>query len=410
MEFGRSMRDVPVHFADTPHTDAFSRLRTAENVGLFDSTFQYTTGAIRYNSITAAGGTITHLPNEASASLATAASPGSSAALQSKAYHRYIPGKSQLALMTFVLGAATAGIVKRVGYFEANDGIFLEQNGTTDVAVVCRTSTSGAPVDNRVVQANWNIDKMDGTGKSGVTLDLTKTQILVIDFQWLGVGRARIGFDIDGIIYPVHEFRNANALTLVYMKTANLPVRWEIAGNGVASMKAICAAVVSEGGVEDDLGFEFSASTTLGTPRTFTAGTPLPIIAVRPKATFNGVTNRVQLRHELFSYLVMGGAAEWKWRLVYDCTITGGAWVSADANSVAEYNITGTALVGGITIDQGFDNAAASSRVVQEQRAAEQRYPWCQDGAGNQIVLALVGDENSGSTDIYAVMRWRELR
>lgn len=412
------LRNVNVAFQDTAAFDAFSRLRVSENVGIFDSTFEYDLAPLRYNAITGAGGTVAHLPNESSALLSTIASPGSVARLVSKANHRYLPGKSQFAIMTYVLGTPVAGAVKRVGYFDDGDGVFLEENGVTDHALVLRTSTSGAPSDaNRVVQASWNLDTFDGSGSSAnpsrILLDHTKGQILALDLQWLGQGRVRVGFDIDGRIWPAHAFKNANNLATVYMKTACLPVQWRIqsAAGVVASMRATCATVSAEGGFEKDQGFIFSKGTAVTAPRAFTAGTPLPVIAIRPALLFGGKQNRIQLHMENIAWLATSGAAEYLWQLYYNPTITGGAWAAVDANSSAEANVTGTAIAGsGIVIAQGFDNAATATRQYQNFVAEAQRFPWCLDAAGNQIVMALVFTEGGGTTDILASMQWRELR
>lgn len=401
---------ILVNINDSGQLDAFSRLRVSNPTTLFDSKFRYDTLPIRFNSITANSGSITHLPNECSVSLATAAVASSSAIIQSKQYHKYIPGKSQLIFMTGVIKTGVSGITKRVGYFDADDGIFFEQNGTTDIAVVRRTSTSGSPVDNRVAQSSWNIDKLDGTGVSGKTLDVSKCYILVIDLQWLGMGRVRIGFDIDGTICYVHQFLNANSLTTVYMKKSDLPVRWEIAGNGVATMQATCSSVISEGGSEDDEGFLFSADNGT-TVRTVTAGTPLPVIAIRPATTFNSITNRLNFRLEGFNWIPSSGTGVYKWELIYNPTVTGGSWSSVGASTAMERNVTGTSVNGGIVIASGYDNASSGVRQSHELRLGiASRFPFCYDGANNQIVYALVFTDLSATTDISASITWRELR
>lgn len=394
---------------DGSSIDAFSRARVSNPTTIFNSYFRYDLLPIRYNAITANSGTITHLPNESSAELATAAVASSSAIMVSKQYHRYIPGKSQLIVMSGVIRAAVANVVKRVGYFDASNGIFLEQNGTTDVAFVRRTSTSGSPVDNRVVQASWNVDPMDGTGPSGITLDLTKSYILVIDLQWLGMGRARVGFDIGGQIVYVHYFQTANTLTSVYMTEGNLPNRWEISGNGVSTMIATCAAVISEGGSELDGGFFMSAGSGL-TVRTFTSGTPLPVIAVRPRTTFNGITNHGTYALESVTWLPTSGSNDFLWQLVYDTVITGGSWVNVNTSSSAmEINSTGTAVTGGLVISGGHDNSSNSQRQPQTS-VNHDRYPWCVDAVGSQIVMALVMTDISGSSNVHSTMSWREQR
>jgi hypothetical protein len=405
------LRNVNIAFQDTAALDAFQRVRVSTPVGLFDSTFQYDLHPLLYYQTTANGGTIVHAPSTSSAVLSTAASAGSLARLQSKAYHRYIPLKSQLIAMTQTVKAAVAGIVKQFGYFDDDDGIFCEQNGTTDVAVVRRTSTSGSPVDNRFVQADWNLDNLlgggGGTNPSGLTLDLTKGSILVIDLEWLSMGRVRIGFRIGGRYVYVHEFVSANMLVGPYMKTANLPVRWRIAGNGVASMDATCAGVISEGGTEFDRGFLFthpSGSVTAA------SGARTCIIGIRPAATFNSIVNRIQIGAESFGGLVTG-LFPVLWEIVYAPTITGGAWVTAGADSSAEYNITATAISGGNDVDAVFGPATASTISAISATATPARLPLTLDPSGaNPIALALCATGIGGASACRGTMSWRELR
>ena len=67
--------------------------------------------------------------------------------------------------------------------------------------------------------------------------------------QWLGVGRVRVGFNINGVIYYAHYFNNANNLGSVYMSTPNLPVRYEVSSTGGSvTLDQICCTVQSEGG------------------------------------------------------------------------------------------------------------------------------------------------------------------
>jgi hypothetical protein len=84
---------------------------------------------------------------------------------------------------------------------------------------------------------------------SGITVDWTKAQIFIIDYEWLGVGRVRFGLNIDGSTYYVHELNNANNVVNVYMRSPNQPIRYEARSTGgTANMKQICASVQSEGG------------------------------------------------------------------------------------------------------------------------------------------------------------------
>ena len=132
--------------------------------------------------------------------------------------------------LTFVMNTSKTNLRQRVGYFGSNNGFFLEQNGTT-IQFVKRSSVTGSVVDTPITQSNWNIDKLDGTGPSLLTLDLTSPQILFIDLEWLGVGSVRMGFVINGQFIHCHTFHHANSNTApkgAYMQTACLPIRQEI--------------------------------------------------------------------------------------------------------------------------------------------------------------------------------------
>jgi hypothetical protein len=334
--------------------------------------------------------------------------------MQSKVYHRYVPGKSQLIVMTQIVGAAVANVVKRIGYFDANDGLFLEQNGTTDVAFVRRTKTSGSVVDNRYVQSAWNLDRLNGTGvvnPSGITLNLSNAQILIIDFQWLGVGRVRFGFDIGGKIVYCHEVLNANVLTLPYMKTGDLPVRWEIAGNGVATLKAVCASVSSEGGLEADQGYQFGRSSGVITAA---SGTRTHILSIRSAATINSIVNRIQIRPTQIGFLVTGNKPVLV-EVIIDSTVTGGSWVANDSTySVAEYNITGTYTASsGIVVANFFVaslNAGSATETTTNLRAMS-RTAICLDPAGaNPNNLTVVASGLGGTSDCYGDIQWQEIR
>lgn len=95
------------------------------------------------------------------------------------------------------------------------------------------TITSGAVVitkrtQQKVAQSSWNIDKCDGTGPSGYNVDLTKMQMLYIDYSWYGAGAIRFGFKNQrGEIIYAHRIPNANLRTEAYMRSGNLPARYE---------------------------------------------------------------------------------------------------------------------------------------------------------------------------------------
>lgn len=395
--------EVGLDVIDSPAGDAFGRLRVSQPTALIDSVHQYNASPLQWGTIIAGGGTITHRPFLSSVELGCTTTSGDSIKFQTKKYLRYQPGKSNLILASFIMGTAKANVRRRVGYFDDDDGIFIEQNGTTDLAIVRRTSTSGSPVDNRVVQSAWNLDPFDGTGPSGVVLDLSKDNLLVIDFQWLSVGRVRIGFDINGRIYYVHAFNNANVLPVPYMKTANLPVRYEMTNTGTAAsastLFAICATVSAEGGHEE-LGYVRSVNTGI-TAEAVTAAEV--VLAIRPKLTFNSISNRGHIQPVGIDLL---SNADLRWEIFYDPTLTSPSWVSAGANSIVEYDVSASAFSGGDLVASGYKGTGSGiiATSVDLEKVGLNLDP---DGTASDI-LALVITSLGGSANVWASMQWRE--
>lgn len=389
--------------------DGFSRLSVANPVTLFDSQFQYDLQPLVWQTNLANAASISNLFNECAVAMTTATNNNSRAILQTYQYFKYQPGKAQQIFTTFVLGTAQSNVIRRVGYFDANDGIFLEQNGTNNVAMVRRTSVSGTVVDNRDIQTNWNKDKFDGSGVSGVTLNLAAAQILVIDLQFLGVGRVRTGFDINGSVCWANEFLNANNLSNVYMRTANLPLRYEQTATTNApqtTMKAICSSVISDGGFESDRGIPFSVANTADLTLSATATN---CISIRPKLTYGGLVNRVQIVPSNFELL--GGANPIYYEIYYGGTVSGGTWTSADTNSVVEFSVNSSVPVGGIRIDNGFVASNAGGNRSPQIGSFTSRLPITLDINGtNPIPVSIVVRSTTGTPTVRGSISWSELR
>ena len=470
---------VEMCFGDTQSLDSFGRLRVSTSSTLFDSQQEYGLDTLRTWDCTANGALPTILaPNGSVVSGSNSVGPrdvntrqtpitvsttdGHYSTLQSRQYTRYIPGKSHLVFVTgcFASGAnATAKIVRR-------------------------TSTSGSVVDNEVAQASWNLDKFDGTGTSGLTLDFTKEQILFIGAQWLGVGRVIVGFDVNGRLYPAHQFLNANSLTVPYTQTFNLPVRCEIRNTGAAESKARfgyfdsangiyfettravaggtvafnCASVQSEGG-EEARGFPMSQTPGIAS---ITVTTRRPVFSIRPAATFGGLTNRAHI--EAADYWISAQTNSSIYEIVIGGTLTGAAFLrvgqsetagafvvgiryviltvgSTDftligaasntvgvsfvatgsgagtgtatrENSCAEYDISATAITGGVTIITGEVLSGTGSTRSQVMSNIDTRSPLVLSKidalAATQTNVSVVCTSTSGNSLIRAGMNWHE--
>lgn len=329
--------------------DAFGRQRISEPFTLGDYKHLYGLDP-NFHDATWTGGTVTFQANKACARLTVTSSTGSRVVHQSKMYHHYMPGKSQLIMSSVNFYNATTGVVKRTGYFDNNNGIFFEQGADGVLYWVLRTYTSGSVAEERIAQANWNQDRLDGTGASGVTLDISKTQLTLIDFQWLGVGRVRCGFAFDGKDIVAHTFTGSNVKDVVYISNPNLPIRCELLNTSAtvsAFMDQICSTVISEGGYIEN-GTDWAViSPTL---RTLAAGSSLPIIALALAPTFRTYENRVTLRMGNLNILADGANCQWRLVKVSSLTQLNGTWVNADVgaggDSAALYNTSATTLTG----------------------------------------------------------------
>lgn len=326
---------------DNNTVDAFGRLRVSNPFTLFDAQSRFAADS-SYSYVTATGGTTSYNTNKSSVNLSVTTTSGSTAVAQTYRVFPYQPGKGLLTLQTFTMAAGQANLTQRIGYFGAQNGVFLQQSGTT-LSFVVRTYTSGSVDDSRAVtQANWNYDKFNGTGPSGVTLDVTKTQILWFDFEWLGVGNVRCGFVVNGTFYTAHIFQNSNFQTQVYMQTAILPLRYEIATTGTtasaATLQMICSTVISEGGYEQtSQPYIARPGGTTGT----TVGTSfVPIVSIRVNSSYYGAI----VIPSNYEFLPIGNG-QYEIALIKNATLTGATWAAgALANGQVDVDTAATAL------------------------------------------------------------------
>ena len=241
--------------------DPSGRLKISRGQNVYDVDFEYGLQALRWENLVAGTGTIVHRPIEGGVRMQVTAS-GDVAIRQSKPYFRYQPSKGLYASAAVLFGAPATGVVRRVGMFDSDNGIFFEQD-STGLSVVRRSNIGGAGLQEaRIAQANWNLDPLNGRGKSGRTLDPTRIQMAVMDYAWYGAGRARLGFIISGKLIWCHAFDHANVAgaTMPWSRTGNLPCRYEArrtAGTGAADFWHWGVSVVVEGGFDEQRGFTF---------------------------------------------------------------------------------------------------------------------------------------------------------
>ena len=392
--------------------DAFGRMRISQPFTLFDSSHRYKDNNLWESLIVGTGSTVGFATTQGLVNIGIGTTAGCSVIRETTKVFSYQPGKSLLTLNTFVPNSPKENLRQRIGYFGADNGLYFEVDGTTAYFVERSLSTG---TSTRVAQSDWNVDKLDGTGPSGITLDLTKAQILWMDIEWLGLGTVRIGFVINGQMIHCHSFHHANLIQSTYITTASLPLRYEIANTGVttssSTLKQVCSTVISEGGYELN-GLQQAVGTPITAPYTLSvAGTFYPIISIRLKATPDRLDAIVILT--ALSLMGVSNGINYNWQVRASGTTTGGTWTSAGDDSAVEYKLNGTGITGGRILASGFFNSAnqgsPSINILKEALFKFQLERNGLTGTPYEITVVVAASPVSSSEEVYAAMDWEEI-
>lgn len=386
----------------TAALDAFGRLRVSNPYTLFDSALN---GERRYDfsSSTAGSGNVTYDYNANVRQLNVTSSNGDEVIRESMNVFPYQPGKSLLTMNSFVMSPAKANLRQRVGFFTTNNGVYFEQNGSSKIMVI-RSYSSGAITEERVAQSSWNGDKLNGTGPSGKTLDLSAPQIYWNDIEWLGVGSVRTGFIIDGQFITCHTFNHANdsAFTTTYMSTATLPVRYEITNTGAttgsSTFQQICSTVISEGGYNNAY-FTYTAGTDITTKRLVTATTYYPVASIRLQSGYlNSIVrlSQVDILSPTVNY--------YRWQILKNATLTGATWASSSSTTRTQVDTAATAVSGGTAIQSGYVSSRELAEIIESFYGQLGR---TLAGVSDTLTLAIAATNNNA--DVLAQIGWQEI-
>lgn len=402
---------------DNPIIDPYGRLRTSQPVSLaeFTQTHGLHNALVWASASVGNGGTVVHHTNRASTILTVDSVSGSGLIYQTKRYFKYDPGLGLLLNLTGILVKDNLNepVRRRYGYFDAANGIFFQNEGGVSSWVLRNStagpSSSGSVSELIVTQANWNMDKLDGTGSSSITLDPTKAQIFVIDYQWMGVGRVRVGFEFGGKYVYAHEFIHTNNSDVVYMATPNLPFRGEITNIsgtvGSSSLEQMCYSISTEGGFSDKLGIARSANMGI-TPRNVgVERTPLISFRLQESASHSTIA-------DLSTEIVSLTSTNFLWEAVLNPTIPDSASWTPVSDSVIEIDTarSGT-VVGGTTLASGYGAAAgqkAGSPVESIILPIQSMLGFGSDVLGNRDEIVITAQNTVGTDNFLASIEWQE--
>jgi len=390
--------------------DSFGRQRVGNPVTLFSHHFHYEIPNEIWVEKIVGVASSSYLPNESSYELSIGTDSGDKIIRQTRQYFPYQPGKSHFAILTGLLGPTKTNVRSAIGYFDDSNGIFFEKD-ENGISVVLRSSVTGSVVDDKVLQTDWNQDKLDGNGPSGINLQTDKSQIFLTDLQWLGEGRVRVGVDIGGNVIYVHQYTFANEIDSTYMEGACLPCRYELENVGptgsASTMKQVCSTVVSEGGY--DLGGTPRIITTGNVPIGITPSTWIPILSIRPKSTYFSKINRVMIAK--LSHQVMSDNKSSEYAILFNSALTGASWLDVSVNSAMQYDVSASAYSGGDIVGGGYIPAGTGQRGadVRDEFARAQNIPLGLDIDGlNPTSMTIIMRAIAANSDVHASFDWRE--
>jgi hypothetical protein len=396
--------------AYSPTVDAFGRARVSQPETIFESNFisggtqeERKDPIFWSESITNNSGAASSVHSLDNAEITLSAGQNDTIIRQTKQMFSYQPGKSQVGNFTGKLGSGGNGITSRIGFYDGANGLYFENKD--GIPGVCIEKNG---VVTRIDQSDWNVDPMDGTGNSGLTVDFDNNQIYWIEYEWLGVGGVGFAIFINRALYYVHwqNFAN-NSNDGAYIPNPNLPIRYSVSNTGstVANLTQICSTVFSEGGVKP-LGQIRSQSigTTSGSEiQAGVVGTDYAVCSIRLKDTHLMKT----VKPTNISVL-MTTTGNIQWSLQLNPTLSGGLSYVDVKNSAVQFAAgapSGTTITErGTTIAKGYISNDLESLVTD----INSLYSLGAEIDGTRDELVLVVNPVNAGQDVLGAISWRE--
>ena len=370
------------------------------------NTFQYTKDPLIWDEEVTGTASSTLNTYEATLVMSVGTTTGDRIERQTKRVLPYIPGRENEVIMHFKLNAQQTGIVKRLGILDETSGIYLEDDGTT-YNVVLRKTTSGGVSETRIARANWNGDKLDGTGSSGITLDFTKFQTFVIEYNWF-TGHAELKFIIGNYSHPIHQFEFNNSEDAVITNTPFLPIKWDIHNTtgaaGTHTMEISSYATLSEAG-SVPLGVKNTVTTPLAGINCTDALTFYPILSIRLR------TDRIKgiVLPQNFQVAALDNSPLF-YKVLLNPTLTGATTWNTYADTHIEYNTDATAVTeGDFIVDAGYiDPNGQGAKLPLDTKSA---FQLGRESMGTTSeIITIVAATGSANKDVYASFGWIEVR
>ena len=387
--------------------DAFGRLRMSDAYTIFDSKLLYNQQPFLWDeqAISGNGTSSYHSSNEAGVIMSVSSNVAGTLVRQTYQRFAYQPGKSQLVMMTGVLGSYSNGIIRRIGCFDSNNGLYF-QSGPDDYYIVKRSYVTGTVVEDAVPQSKWNKNTLDTDDI--ISFQPNNANIYYFNYEWLGVGDICCGVVIGKKFIQLHQFFHANEKTTVSFSKPNLPLRYEIQNTGTgeaASLKCICSTVMSEGG-HQNVGYIYTIDRGGTTVSVNSSGVLVPAI------TFRLIKGRESTNVFLEGVNIISTTTNviFRWAVLLNPTFsTSITYTPVTSHSSVEYNNTTTSpttVTEGLLIYSGY-GIGTNATILTSTLAAKFSLGVSINGVSDVMCLAIQRLDNQND-NFYASVSIRE--
>jgi hypothetical protein len=403
-EIGTPLVPTTVGFPKT-YFDSFGRFMVAAPHKLYENGATHAIDTTRYHSTALAGsGTVTRNATTTQIELYTTTASGDKAQFRSRRHVQYNKANSQEIFLIYKANPI-ANRRERWGYFNDNNGVFFEHDGTNPRLVI-RSDVSGSIVDTKIEQADWD-DALDGTGPSGLTIDWSKQTVYHMDFGWLSSRGVRFFVDIGGTFVLVKEWYISNALAVPFMATATLPMSFEVENTDTiaqATTSAItCYAVQSSGSSTQEGPIRILSN---GTTATNVGSTETIVGGIRINSAW---LNRGSIQPLKFSILPASGTDFVHYRVRYNPTLTSPTWTTPSEGIYDYLSGTMPTFTGGSILSEGTISLGNKNQVAAAQFRDVLNDVYIGSSiAGDADALVITMQTNTGTGSVFYTSEFKE--
>lgn len=384
-----------------------NRVKSSDQEIMYFNTYQYTTDTNVWDDAITGTAAANFNSYTGNVELTVGSAAGDQIIRQSRRIIRYIPGRQSEITFAVKFEAPVLGVRKRLGLFDAEDGFYFEDGGDMNYYMVIRRNTPSGVQEDRIARQDWNVDRLDGTGPSGITADPTKQQMVCMEYEWYGAGQVEINWIYNNNKYPIHRYNTANELDRTWCSTPFLPVRYEVTNvTGAAGTHRLhlgSTSILAEG-LSTLIGREVNANSPITGKTTAAANTFYPILSIRLKSNrLRGVVIPIDLQAATIDNTTIF------YRLVLNPTLTNANWTSVSTESFVEYDVSATATTGGQIWKTGFLSSGNQGDLMHFDPKTNPQLGRSAMGTVSDILTIEIACTQANKA-AFASMNWIELR